>query len=1387
MSRSLTAARPDSGVADVGARRRPRGFSLIELLIAGSVIAVIGMAGVAYIARAAQTADHSKDTVYAREKAMSILSELRAYVEGGEGQVAADLDGFDDGVSQQASLTICPDPANPGQFVLPDHPLSGNVADLSEWRWFRRITVRKFPGVVTRDLRICTVRMFRHRPGQAMPGDQMAEVSSVVRTVGDAFPTTQVYDVYLLALENTPGWWVYMDSIKPFIDATLSDLEARNPGLEFRVHWITTSGYGRDEQYAPYTNETRISTDATPWAYTYPGSMPVGSSSARYYVPGNMRSRVNVDGVLAPSFANGYAASEAFIDANSNGLRDTGESFTDANSDGAFNVHNPVPYAMSDQFNHCMRWPDEDAKFKKRVAAGLDTDDTPSWRLLLDRMIASPDKFHNAILMNLHGELLPMPAVRNYSDAAKSPDTLPGWRAVTHPERLRPRRTAGSDVNSDIPRWRVYAYKTEFPSTTPIMTQQEPYTDLNKNGVRDLTEPFQDWNGDTLHTDAGVPITISIPGNNCAATPNNPSTPSLWIKRLKGGIDADGNGTADTYSAFANASIYPETLNDGNGDGIRNRNEPYFDQNGNLAYNAGEAFQDLDGNGLRTAADETFTDLNGDTIYSKAVPSDVYTDTNANGKWDAAEPFWDKNANGLRDGPTVAILPWRAWNPTIDNVNPATQTAYVTGYGEPFKDVNTNGTYTPAEPLTFDNNGNGVYDGGFTRGEMWARVAWDTTSVPGVPQTVVELYGTPLYTPETADGRGLDTTARLYDLEYIPCPMINTASSTAPAFERDLAVTTANVPKNTARWTIEMPLAQVRKGWETGLGLNNGDAIDRVLTLETRIGYDKTTGTMWPVTNQPANVSRAYSYFHGAVTTVPFSERYQFQGDPRHCPYADLDRYGANFPNGYNWYFDNFNTNGNAQSNWLAFDTARMKPLWEGRNQLDTPRFMQWVRNSIVKTEAIYTTLTGFSYFYLSVGGDIGYDSANGFASSIPVDGTPYGVAGSRFEDTIASNSPGQRLVRSANGAAASIRSGGYWWSKPWMGELYQDGAYATQWRPNGNLTAAVGTAALTYQNTGRGQITSTQQPVGTLLAASIARTAEEGSTSIFNVGSSGSTFHHQYADGQTGSLTGDGPQLATNYNFPLPTTAGISRPFGLAVGVDGGDPDEFSYTTEYPRYTASNVVNFYNHANGQTGSSLVRLVEPGASPRAGLIVVNGIDKTTESGSAFIARYALLTLTHGFLAGGVSGTGRVKQLPRVQIKSPTIVTELSNPVTVPIQWKVEWKRWDGIKYTTSYSNTFTELESDLAYVLYYSRDGGSTWLNMKDGTAAELEKLPLNGAGVADPAKTVADTITGDESWTWSTPSAAYPEGTYVIRIEAYRKSEPLHFAYHQEKIYVNR
>lgn len=182
-----------------------KGFSLLETLIAGVIVSVVGMAGAAYVVRSTQGADWSRDRMFARQKALSILSELKSFVEGSVNQAADELDGFDDGLTYNPTLSIAPDPGDPTELVAPNHALSGNVQEGSDWRWYRHITVKRFTGVLTRDLRICTVRVWRHRTGDTIPGEQMAEVSSVVRTVADSYPTTQVYDVYLLALENTPG------------------------------------------------------------------------------------------------------------------------------------------------------------------------------------------------------------------------------------------------------------------------------------------------------------------------------------------------------------------------------------------------------------------------------------------------------------------------------------------------------------------------------------------------------------------------------------------------------------------------------------------------------------------------------------------------------------------------------------------------------------------------------------------------------------------------------------------------------------------------------------------------------------------------------------------------------------------------------------------------------------------------------------------------------------------------------------------------------------------------------------------------------------------------------------------------------------------------------
>jgi len=1372
-------------------KRANDGFTLIEVLIAMILITIAAMSGVVYVTRGVQHSNWVRDEVFARQKGLSILAELRAFVEGGEGEAAADLDGFDDGIGYEPSLTIMPHPTEDGQFLHPASGVSGNIRDQTVWRWTRQITVRPFPGVESRDLRICSVKMFRRRPGEEEPGERMAEVSSVIRTLGEKFPPTQVYDVYLIACENVPGWWVFMDAIQPFIEATLKDLEGRNPGLRFRTHWVTTLGYGRDEEYAPYTNDQRDSRADTPWTYCYPGTMPVGMASQRYYVPEKMRGRVNIDGVAAPVFANDWTSQESYTDSNANGLRDPGEPYVDANANGRWDVGNEVPYALADMNNHCMRYPDALAKFDARVAEGLDPDITPSWRLLLDQMILDPDRFHNALIVNLHGELLPMPPIRNFSDAAAVPAERPGWRVVTHPERIAPTRVAGNDLASVAPRFRVHAYKTAFvgaAGSETLMSQEEPYLDVNGSGAFDAGETFQDWNGNGVR-DAGMPATIVIPHADFSTSPNAAASPSIVVERLPGGIDADGSGAADAYRALEPATLYPEPMIDANNDGIRQAAEAYLDLDGNGTRDVFDPHQERDGDGVYSGTTEALTDANGNGHYDPARPAEPFADANINGTWDAEEPYWDRNNNGVRDGPTNPTPPaWMPWNPANYGVT-SSESVYVADHGEPFLDLDGDSAWDAAETF-FDSNQNGVRDGGFERGEMWYSIRFDSLA----RRTILTLHGTPLETPLVSN-RGLPTAARLYDLDYVPCPTPNMAGGTN-RFERDLAWSGA-APKNTARWRITLPTAAVRKAFESAPGSADGDTADRVITLETRIGSDITTGAMWPTRRDPQNVSRTYAWYYGSAADVPFSERYQVNGDPRHCPYEDTDATGSTAAHGYNWFWDDqSNGAGNFQGQWLAFDGGRLRDRWKGRGDADTGRLYQWLRMGLTRSEALWTTLTGFSYYYLSLGGDVGYDSANGYADSIPMDGKPFGLSGDVYENTITGGGGtstlrgSRKFVRANAGAAVGVRAGGYWWSKPWLGELFEDATYAAQWGVWGNLRANTGAAAGEYHLVRKENITSAQQPLGTTMLNSTARTAAEGSTSLFNIGSSGATFHHQYQNGKSGSLVEDGSQLSENYNFPLPTTTLISRPFHLAIGYSGGVGDEFGYTSEYPRYNAALVRRYYDHQqSGLVGSALVRLREPGVDPRAAYIVVNGIDRTTESGSAFIARYSMLSLIHSFFGSGVPGSpNRIAQLPRLEIKSPTLITELEDPSSVVVRWSVRWKRWDGNKYTDSYTETFAEFESDLTYVPMYSKDGGDTWLSMLNDQPVTPGAVPwIDGIG-ADPARTLADLNDGaDETYTWATPESKLPQGSFVIRVEAFRNSEALHYTQHMEKIYVNR
>ncbi|HZN41896.1 MAG TPA: hypothetical protein VFD82_24035 [Planctomycetota bacterium] len=1175
------------------AKTETGGFTFAELACAMLVL-VIGVVlllnhlSINYMSTATE-----RDRVFAYSKAQAILSEVQSFADRGTLDVPIDLDALDDGIINKSELTIQTD--SQGNLVLPDHVVSGNYRRDGDWIWSRRITVRPFAGVQNRNVRYVTVRIFRRDKNGVERS--MADLSAVINSAGGAFPTTQVFDVYLLAVENIPGWWVFMDSIKPFVESMISDLENRNPGLQFRTHWITKASFGRNQGYRPYTNEDTDSLAPIPSVYHYPGHMPVGSASIYYYVPENIRARLSVDGVER----NGYDAAS-----------------------------NPLPYALADFFNHGMRYPDELALWQARVAAvelreaemaadraaglpprpGLtDMSKEPTLRLLLEDMCTAPQKHKNSLVVNLHGELLPMPALRNYSDAARDPETVAhqGLRVVTHPEKLR--TTRASPVTEAL-NLRMYAWHTgNTPGVMP------------------------------------APMAVEVVGMNLT-DPGNPSklrNATCTLTNVPGGV----------------------------------------------------------------------TIVGGSANYST--------------------------------------------------------------------------TWMPAKHVNDAHQSN----------EMYYQAAFVTPAV-GEPFTRILLYNTPVTAPAiTQSGQvyglasstaALKEQSHLYQMPYVPNPVGVSPLTGLPDFNiRDLTKPNTG-PKNTARWVLSINPSV----FTTNGSFVQAPAGDVMLQIRTRIWSTTETigsslynsGTMWPTPVQPENLSTTYAWWADSKDDVPFTERAQFNGDPRHVPYKDCFNGAVDYRNGYNWYHDSLNNNSEPSIQdypciAASVATSPLRNRWQasGGSQLgmscDVPRYMELLRTALVRSACVYTTLTGYSYFYLGIGQDIGYDSANGYPNSIPSNMTPHGSPGTNgYINTIL----GPRRFARAAGS-------NYWWGMPWLGELCPDNQYATMWRTNGNLTAGT-SAGQYYQGTVNSVYTGStgtagRQAYGTAMLDYFQRTYHNGCTSFFNIGTASSTFHHTSSNAN-GTLTPIGLELANNYNMAMPTSALISRPFGLNWNgtTTGGTGDEFSHPLYLNnRHSATLYRTYYTHPAG-TGSGLVKLVDP-TNTSAAYIVVNGIDNTVASGTTFIAKFAVLSLVHSFFeAGSTTNSLRIPQLARLEIESPTEITELISPSTIVIQYGVDWKRWDGLPYTAT--GTFTEDELQLEYVLMCSKDGGRTWRHIQDDSEATPGTRPA-------PAYLVPDSGVGSETFDWPVPALNFPEGSYLLRIDCFRRGAAVHYSYHQTRIYIQR
>jgi prepilin-type N-terminal cleavage/methylation domain-containing protein len=443
-----------------------KGYTLIEMAIATLLMGV--MATTVILANRfvnVQTVQNS-DRTFATEKAIQMYEELRALVNGNEKGIAI-LDNYNQFVldnvlttDKSVDVTIG---GNPGD------PLSGNIKTDGHWRYSRIITVA--PVANDTQGRRVSVKVFLY-PGdnapQTMTGTLLATVGGILRTSILPFEPTQVLDVYILQIGNIPSWWSVLPTLAADMDNAIADLQSRLTGLQIRAHYITRTSYGRDSLYQPEINSSASAAESIhqSWVYFYPGYTEQDSGGDGWYYDGNTSDQKN----------------SVFLTGNF--MEDGTSSPVSTTQFGGANIS----YSVADQYNNAMRYPDELAAFQAVTAAAAAAGQVNlgpvteiSERMLLEGMLSQPASFQNAIIVNLHGELLPLPPLRNYSDAAKDPanqlslDTAPmtcaiaasngvsgntNVRVVTHPELLYyPVSISGATTATAVTvRLRVYAY-----------------------------------------------------------------------------------------------------------------------------------------------------------------------------------------------------------------------------------------------------------------------------------------------------------------------------------------------------------------------------------------------------------------------------------------------------------------------------------------------------------------------------------------------------------------------------------------------------------------------------------------------------------------------------------------------------------------------------------------------------------------------------------------------------------------------------------------------------------------------------------------------------------------------------------------------------------------
>lgn len=1441
-----------------GRKKLQKGFSLVEVMIASAILSgvVVGAMTMQNITFNRTIANNDK--AFATQKAMQMFEELRAYVQANRETDIAKLQNFSDGSSYNHILTTEKREISGGtgnialDLTNPADPLSGNqkIPGTNKWKFLRQIQVK--PVANDDNARYVSVAVFYADPqNNNIPKGNaerpLAVISGVLKTNISQDPPTQMYDLFVIAIENSPSWWVDMADLRPSFERTLIDLEQRNPGLIFKRHFITRNGFGRDPYYMPYINDGgNANAQDLPWVYLYPGN--VNNALTVNYVLDNMRGRVRTD--------------------TADGLRPLDKQHSNYGSTTPYRH-----YALADQFNHVLRFPEQRAMEERLKEEDPETyGDSPSLVTFLEDLNKG-DVYRNALVINLHGELLPLPAIRNYSDPAKAPD--------------KHARTLTGNPNAPVPGDNTDTNNSDFISLRNKRVVSHPENLRYNNGetVSWRVYAFEDYASDNSVAAGGLSLDNTVERDR-----NSIPKITLFIPTIGKGphYNGSGNGFLQNYPDFSPTAVTGLTIERMVGGRVTNTGSPSFQpyewwKPSSSGFKAITNTHDPSQAQARIvrAAGNSITHVNGTPIASLSYPVNVQSLT-----FSSAIGSSVAERNALRG--MLVVLGYGTPNQRVARIRDISGPSNnIINFTTPFQLSN----------ATALSNINSV---AITRHKDYDAEVIDAT-LYGHPHKgiLITLYDTPTrhncQNDTNCSSGGLDSNDRLDGLEYIPAPL---NGSTAAAFSnRDLS-NTSNEMKNTARWRISLDTSSYAMNFS-----------NRMLTLETRIvtASDTTTpvisggdgdgngiydpceapgtsgsplsGTdqseretrgslcqgLWGdgdpyVPNNPNtpsvnehqtilrphlyNVSRTYTYLNhyftdaqgttlpgGSVTSnipsgtlvISRTEQAQFMGHPFYNPYLDVKSLHR-----YNRHFANVSA---ASNGYSGFDRAT-GTNWNTDN-IDLNWYFQLYTTGIMRSNAVYNSISGYSNYYYAFGGEIGTDGTNAIFdirtqpwSEADTGTSTVNNTSATVREIINDSGGGERVIFSTDASTAG-GANERWRMRQYLGQLFPDFEIGF-WRNNGNLPSR------DYNHSSHNLVTGGPPPRLTYFRGlsnsnpralgyqTHRRISTQGAPYFMNANTatnpSGSNLglDHIFTSGQgilTNSTSTDaGAQLMSAFNLTLSDQIPSNRPFRLDQTTLGSSYAslEIAAIRNRARYinTTTGVISttpntgnvYYRHStdlNNRVSSAFIRLTRPNPMAPvddlngiAGYFLVNGFENTAGTGTQEIARLSQAASLQTYMDAGdrsIPGTasGRTVQLPRVKISEPRSSQVYENPTTIGVDLNVAWLRWDDKKYSPAYPNNWYD-STRLLYNIKYSTDNKRTWKYADDGSdvpSSYLYTFNPSHSVMGGPESSPAGSWNKSYSWNVS----GLPEGNYVLRVEVYREGFNTGYSYHDVFVTIER